>query len=256
MNLLDRQREHFNTVAEQYRTAREGANHLLLKHLIWNEALGGIDRFRGKKTRVLEALCGFADGRELPGKYLGTEIDYEGYDFSDEVVREMNEEHPDIKVWQADATTFVPEEEGYDIIVIVGGIHHVPDHAKQVVTNHARGLKKGGLFINFEPTFGNPVQRAVREGIYSRNEMFDDVTERSFAVGELFDMFTSAGLKPVKKLYPGLLSYILFYNPEAFPGLNLGGEYMVKAAFGIDRLFMSNFVGRTFSFATLSVWER
>ena len=56
--------------------------------------------------------------------------------------------------------------------------------------------------------------------------------------------------------WPGLASYVLYYNPDAFPSLNLGGERAVRTAFALDRPFFRTPIGRFFSFATLSLWRR
>jgi SAM-dependent methyltransferase len=255
-NLLDRQRKHFNSIAERYKAGRSGANHLYLKDLMWTSVLGDITRFKGKRIKVLEAMCGFGDGLNIARTYLSDDVDYSGYDYSDTVVEMLKKQQPSINVWQADATTYQPPVSEYDAVFIIGGIHHVPDHAQKVVELCAKALRPGGLFISFEPTSGNTVFRKARDLIYKKNTLFDEKTERAFEVNELLNMFKSQGLKPVKVLHPGLLSYVLYYNPDAFPYLNIGGKGMVRSTYGIDKLFYGNAIGRTLSFATLSVWER
>ena len=256
VNLIDRQREHFNSIAERYKTARKGTNHVLLKQLMWTHALGNIDRFRGRHIDVVEPMCGFGDAKALVETYLSPDVAYSGYDYSDKVIDLLRQEKPDINCWQADATTYELPAAKYDVVAILGGLHHVPDHATNVVAQAAKALKPGGIFISLEPTFGNSLFRKVRETIYERNTLFDAMTERTFDVRELFGMFESTGLKPVKILHPGLLSYVLYYNPDAFPFLNLGGPAFVRAAFGIDKPFFESAIGRRLSFATLSIWER
>jgi len=68
--------------------------------------------------------------------------------------------------------------------------------------------------------------------------------------------FTDAGLAPKDLCFPGLSAYVLYYNPDAFPKLNLGGKKLVKTLFNLDRLFLRNTIGRVFSFATLSLWQK
>ena len=255
VDLVERQRNHFNQIADRYRVGRSTANHLFLKELLWATAFGDITRFRGKSIDVLEPMCGFADGMLIAQRYLSDKTNYTGYDYSDEVIKSLKEEGLS-NVWQADATVYEPPEAAYDAIILFGGLHHTPDHASVIVDRCARSLKRGGLFINFEPTFGNTLFKTVREWIYNRNSLFDAVTERQFGVEELLDKFRNAGLTPVKVLFPGLVSYVLFYNPDAFPYLNIGGTRLVKMSFQMDRLFFDKAIGRLLSFATLSVWER
>lgn len=254
--LIEQQKTHFNSIAKKYETARNGETHLLVKKLIWQHCLKDMYVNGNKKHRVLEAMCGFAEGGELITKYLGLNIDYVGFDYSDAVVNSLKQKRPDLEIYQEDATQYIPQEGAFDIIILIGGLHHVPNHAQQVVRNLSKGLKKGGLFINFEPTYGNPLNQWIRKKIYQKNELFDEETERDFSVKELKLFFEFANMTPLRIRYPGLLSYVLFYNPDAFPLLNIGGNWLVKLSFFIDRLFYRNFVGACFSFATLSVWQK
>jgi SAM-dependent methyltransferase len=256
MDLRERQREHFNGIAERYQKHRRHANHLLLKKLMWAKALRDLPLPRKHGYRVLESMCGFADGAAILGDHLNVEIDYSGYDYSDAVVAELAREKPELNVWQADATTWSPKNPEFDIVILLGGLHHVPNHAAKVVKHLSSGLGKGGLFINYEPTHGNPITRWTRESIYDKNTLFDEETERGFSVAELKSFFEDANFVPERFLFPGLLSYILYYNPDAFPFLNFGGEKLVKSTFHFDELIMENSIGRALSFATLSVWRK
>ena len=255
--LLERQREHFNSISGRYQKGRQSANHLYLKELMWTEVFSQLpQQMHGKHLDVLEPMCGFCDGYDLIRRHLTTDITYSGFDYSDSVVETVKKANPSINIWQADATKFAPTPESYDLIFLVGGLHHTPLDAQTIVGNLASGLRSGGIFVNYEPTHGNPLIRAVRDRIYQKNSLFDEQTERAFAVTDLETLFRNAGLAPLATWYFGLLSYILYYNPDAFPYLNQGGKLGVKMTFAFDRLFHKNIVGRTLSFATLSAWQK
>ncbi len=254
--LIERQKEHFNSVADQYKEARSHENHLYIKQLIWENCLKDLSLPNRETYRLLEPMCGFAEGRTLIPKHMGINIDYAGFDYSDTVIALLKEQSGDINVWQGDATTWQPEDAQYDIIILIGGLHHVPNHAGKVVENLSSGLREGGIFINYEPTHGNPLTKFVRKKIYEKNSLFDEETERDFSVQELKGFFQSAGLSPMRLSYPGLLSYILFYNPDAFPFLNKGGKWLVKTTFNLDKLIYKTWLGAFLSFATLSIWEK
>ena len=255
-NLIERQREHFNSIAAHYQAARGGTNYVYLNHLLWGALLKDIDRFRNRPVKVLEPMCGFGDGFFIVKNFLSDQLTYSGYDYSDAVIGMVRQQNPSLNVWQADATKYDPPSSIFDIVIIIGGLHHVFRHAPEIVAKCARALTPSGLFISFEPTYGNRITRSVRERIYRTNSLFDADTERSFAVSELLNMFRSAGLFPYKIAYPGLLSYVLYFNPDAFPSLSIGGTTCVKALFSVDRLIYRGRIGRFFSFATLSIWEK
>ena len=259
---IERQVQHFDSIAGAYHDARQHSNHLLLKALIWecalahNPVLRTLCSDRGGVLDVLEPMCGFADGQQILASHAPATLRYQGFDFSPRVVAKLREDQPALDIWQQDVTRFEPETASVDIVILIGGLHHVPDAAAAVVARLATALRPCGLFISAEPTSGNPVFRLVRQRIYERNALFDAVTERDFPVAELTGMFTDAGLRPIDALYPGLLAYVLYYNPDAFPLLNKGGAGMVKAAYAVDRLFQRTLLGRALSFATVSIWQR
>jgi SAM-dependent methyltransferase len=254
--LLERQRGHFNSIAERYHEARQGQNHLYLKRRMWHDVFADLDDFRGRHIDVLEPMCGFCDGFDIVASHLTEDFSYKGFDYSDSVVQSARRERPGIDVSQADATKYQPLQSTFDLILIIGGLHHTPRDAARIVANLAPALRSGGLFVNFEPTHGNPAFKTIRDMIYRKNSLFDEQTEQAFPVGDLMDIFRQTGLKLRKILYPGLLSYVLYYNPDAFPFLNVGGRGLVDATYALDKLFYNNAIGRTFSFATLSIWRK
>jgi SAM-dependent methyltransferase len=254
--LLERQREHFNSIADRYHEGRQTPNHLYLKHRMWTDVFSDLSDFKDRRIEVLEPMCGFCDGFDIVSKYLSSNISYKGFDYSDSAVETSRRERPGLEIWQADATKYRPPENSCDLIILIGGLHHTPLDAPDIVANLAPALRSGGIFVNFEPTHGNPVFEKVRDGIYRRNSLFDQQTERAFPVTKLVGMFEHAGLRLRKILYPGLLSYVLYYNPDAFPFLNVGGRGLVAATYAFDKLIYRSKIGRALSFATLSVWTK
>jgi SAM-dependent methyltransferase len=252
---VSRQREHFDAIAQDYTAARSHANHLAFKELLWKEFLADKRDFFGARPVVLEPMCGMADGYTLLRRHLGREIDYEGLDVSEAMLAAARRHHPALQLAQADVTQFNPTRV-YDLVLILGGLHHVPHAAAEVVTRLCRALRPGGYFLSWEPTHGNPLFSAVRRRIYDKNPIFDASTERAFAVPELFAMFEQAGMHLVDVMYPGLAGYVLYYNPDAFPRLNRGTPRAVRGLWRIERPFMRTALGRALSFATLSLWQR
>jgi SAM-dependent methyltransferase len=252
---VERQARHFDSIADTYGVARRHPNHLQFKELMWREFFSHVALPARTPLRVLEAMCGFADGYDILTEFAGVTIRYEGFDYSEKVVQDMCARRPGLKLWREDITRYDPQAGAYDVILVLGGLHHVPDWSADIVGRLASSLRPGGLFISLEPTHGNPLARLVRERIYRRNRLFDAETERAFSVAELEAMFVRAGLEPEHRTYPGLLAYVLYYNPDAFPGLNLGGTRAVNALFALERPFMDTRIGKWLSFATLAAWR-
>jgi SAM-dependent methyltransferase len=255
-DLVARQQAHFDSVAADYVKGREERNHIVVKELIWREGLKGVSVKLPARFKVIEPMCGVCEGRDLVRAGLGGDFDYAGFDYSGEIVAAAKARGDGVNVWQADATTVDLPAASYDVAVILGGLHHVPFAADEVMKRVGAALKPGGYFINFEPTDGNSLFRLARRIIYRRNRIFDAETERAFSLPELKAMMRGAGLEPVRLIHAGLAAYTLYYNPYAFPLLNIGSEKTVRAVFAVDRLFMTNPIGGFFSFATFSVWRK
>lgn len=120
----------------------------------------------------------------------------------------------------------------------------------------AEMLVDGGYFVNIEPTYNNIIFKYLSSCIYKNNVNFNEKTERRFGLEELNHIYISCNLKIKRQIYPGLMAYLLWNNPNVFPLLNRGNKALVKAAFHVDRLFMHNFIGKRLSVATYSVLEK
>ncbi len=81
-------------------------------------------------------------------------------------------------------------------------------------------------------------------------------TEEAFNLPDLNRFYEASGFKLADQIYPGLLAYIMYYNPDAFPGLNIGPESLVKMMFALEKYFYSNWIGGKLSFATLSLLHK
>lgn len=257
MDKIERQRQHFNKVAAEYYTARKDKNHLRYKKMLFRYIFGrdlGIDKM--KKLAVLEPMCGYGEGRKIIRTYLSRNIQYEGFDYSDVLVNEVKRVHPNMNIYKQDVTVFQPEKDKYDIIILIGGLHHVPDYAGEICRNISTGLKKDGLFINFEPTNNNPLMTFVRKQIYKKNHLFDEETERAFSLKELNGIYKHAGMTIEKQFFPGLLGYIMYYNPDAFPFLNRGDIRTVDRIFRLEHSLYTTFIGKWFSFCTFSITRK
>lgn len=254
MGKLEKQREHFNTIAEEYFLARRGERQKFLHYMLYKELFRGI-AIREGRIKVLEPMCGFGEGKEILQKFFKNEMEYEGFDYSEEIVRYAKELNPEINIYVQDVTTFKSDNK-YDIIILIGGLHHVPDYSGGVLDNCYSLLEENGLLINIEPTYNNFVYKKICEFIYKKNPVFDEETERRFSLKEINELYRSSKLEVVRQIYPGLLAYLLWYNPDAFPILNKGKLSTVKRVFNIDRHLMYTKFGKKCSVATFTILKK
>lgn len=255
MNKLERQKQHFNKIAEEYFMTRRGEKQVLLHKLLYNELFYGVTLNNRERIKVLEPMCGFGEGKMIIQEHLNKNIEYEGFDYSEKIVKYAKQIDSEINIYVQDVTTYKSNNK-YDVIIIVGGLHHVPDYAEQVLMNCYSMLEDNGILINIEPTYNNYFYKKICEFIYKKNPVFDEKTERRFSLKELNWLYEKSGLEIVKQIYPGLFAYLLWYNPDAFPWLNKGRTSTVEKIFQFDKHFMYNRLGKKISVATFTILKR
>ena len=253
---VEQQRTHFNEISDKYFTARQSPNHLHLKMLIWKHFFQRNHFLAAEVARVLEPMCGMAEGYSILKSNLKTDFNYLGFDYSENMVSLAKTANPSLDIIWNDVTKFSHSGESFDLILLIGGLHHVYSRTDEVLVNLRHALREGGYFLSFEPTHDNFMARGTRQRIYQNNPLFDDDTEQGFEYRDLQSHFRNAGFIKIDEVYPGLLSYILYYNPDAFPALNIGGLHLVSSIFSFDKLFWANSIGRKMSFATISLWKK
>ena len=253
MNNIEHQREHFNNIASKYYSARQNPNSLLFKRLLWNYALRSLPPCTS--VSVLEAMCGYAEGEDIVKSHYCADAIYTGFDYSEKLIEIVKKLNPSKNVFVKDVTTFHPDSK-FDLILIIGGLHHVPDYTGQVLRNLRDGLTDDGYLINFEPTHGNRIAKSIRSRVYRSNPIFDYSTERDYSVNELNELYCSAGYEIAFQFYPGLLAYSLYYNPDVFPRLARISSFVLKTLFTLEKPLYKTRIAKFFSFATLTILRR
>lgn len=152
MNKIDHQNEHFEQIAERYYEARQGKKHLLYKRLLLKYMLSDVGHQinNQKKIAVLEPMCGYGEGRDIVKRFIVKDIEYEGFDYNDTLIEKVKKDNPDINIYKQDVTKFSTEKK-FDIVILIGGLHHVHDYARDVVKNIGGMLKYGGYLLILNP---------------------------------------------------------------------------------------------------------
>ena len=254
---IEKQHQHFEEVAQKYFSARQSLRFKAIQETIWTRffSLVSLPVNEDRPLNVLEAMCGYAEAYPLAMQHISKNLLFSGFDYSETMVSLANKRYPDINVWHQDITTFNIQNE-YDIIFLIGGLHHVYKYRHQALNNVCAALKPGGVLINFEPTHNNFLMASIRQLVYWKNSFFDEDNERAFSTHELNALARDNGLEPIAQLYPGLLAYVLWYNPDAFPLLDKGDPELVKKYCTFESALWASNVARYLSFATLSCFKK
>ena len=254
-NQAEKQKNHFKNISDDYYSSRQHNNHLLLKELMWAYFFADKEYLAKQNMRVLEPMCGYGEGKRILEKCLNIMIQYEGIDYSEDMVNIAKAINPKININVTNVMRFHTSQQ-YDLIILLGGLHHIHDYAEKVVRKFYTFLRPGGYFINFEPTYNNCLYKVIRKNIYRSNSIFDEQTEDAFALTKINRIYLSSGFKIIDQIFPGLISYVFYYNPDAFPCLNIGKEWLVRLLFNIDKIIFKSRIGRKFSFATLTLLQK
>lgn len=257
-NTVEQQINNFNSRVETYLSKKTSPQRQIYISLLWKLVFSYASMFSSGKQNVciLEPMCGWSAYDLVTKNFPGTIQKYDAFDYSEKMINIGKSLYPDVNFWVQDATTFVPDVAEYDIILLIGGLHHVPKYAPNILDNLSKCLKSDGCMINLEPTFNNHLLSFFCNLIYRKNKNFDHKTERRFSLSELNNYYVSAGLKTVKQLYPGLLAYLLWYNPDIFPFLNKGSIHMVKKLFSFERKIYSSRYAEKMSVATITILKK
>jgi len=204
------QREHYNKVAAAY-AANLGYPHTqeygayldrVTLEAIGSEELG----------TVAELCCGHGEALTLLG---GRAARYIGVDVSENMLQTVKAQHrrPDVLFVQGDATQTPLAPESIDTVIMLGGIHHVPDRAR-LFAEIARILKPGGRFLYREPVSDFLGWRAMRAIVYRLSPLLDHANERPLRFRETVPLLERAGLRSRHYRTHGLFGFCLFMNSD------------------------------------------
>jgi len=162
--------------------------------------------------RVAEICCGSGEAFQLLGNRVKQGI---GIDISTAMLEGALQKHADknILFLQADATMLPLQNEQFDSVVMLGGIHHVNDRP-QLFQEIFRILKIGGKFYYREPVSDFFLWRWLRAIIYQVSSSLDENTERPLLYAETVPVLEKIGFQHrVWKTY-GFLGYCLLMNSD------------------------------------------
>ncbi len=138
-----------------------------------------------------------------------------GIDLSINMLLEARKQLPEarFRFAQGDATDLPLECDSVDSVVMLGGIHHVPDRVK-LFSEICRVLKPGGRFYWREPVSDFWLWRGIRAIIYRVSPMLEHESERPLLYKETIPVLEEAGLRLISWKTYGFLGFCLFMNSD------------------------------------------
>ena len=161
---------------------------------------------------VAEVCCGAGEAFPL----LKDKIEFGvGVDISLQMLLQAQQKLPEecFHFVQGDATQMPIKDSSIDTVIMLGGIHHVPDR-EALFSEVARILKPRGQFIWREPVSDFWLWRMLRSIIYRISPILDHQTERPLLYTETVPILEKSGLKLEKWQTYGFFGFCLFMNSD------------------------------------------
>jgi SAM-dependent methyltransferase len=239
-----KQLDHFNVMANKYISSRSHNLCCAYKSEIWSKFLTHLP------TKNYNVISDLMSGNAEAHSYLKQSgISYKNYYAIDQSPEMLSfiKDHTITALCSEITECSIPSS---DLTLIIGGLHHIPNHAQQVLINVKKNLTQNGNAIIIEPTSSNIFFSIIRWLIYRKNNTFEHNSEKAFTNTQLENMFKNAGLKIEKTFYFGFIGYVIYYNLDAFPKLFINNTRINKLLSKVDSYLMSFRFIRYVSFAT------
>ena len=166
----------------------------------------------GSLGTVAEVCCGRGEAARLLDHRIDRCI---GVDVSVKILEVARRDLPHDRFFfvQGDATMLPLNDGAFDNVLMLGGIHHVPDRLKLFAEVH-RVLRPGGSFYFREPLDDFALWRAIRRLVYRVSSALDHVNERPLRRKETEDDLTQAKLELTEWRTYGFFGFCLFMNSD------------------------------------------
>lgn len=161
---------------------------------------------------VAEVCCGAGEAFPLLKDKIELGI---GLDISLQMLNQARKKLPEPKFHyvQGDATKIPIKDSSVDSVIMLGGIHHVPDR-NALFSEIFRILKPGGQFIWREPVSDFWLWKILRSVIYRLSPVLDHQTERPLLYSETVPILEKTGFVIEKWQTYGFFGFCLFMNSD------------------------------------------
>jgi SAM-dependent methyltransferase len=202
------QQEHYDLIAPEYEAHYSDAASLeYRRRFIYEPMFDGLDL---SEKNVLDAMCGSGQTTN----YLMTRgARVTGLDLSHNVIAQFRAQWPNCNAVERSILESGFQDNSFDCISIVGGLHHMHPHLNQTVREIHRILKPGGHFCFMEPHAGslpNLIRRVwyKHDRFFADNEAAIDLNSMKTEFGSQFNFNTVS--------YRGNVAFLLVLNSLIF----------------------------------------
>jgi len=161
---------------------------------------------------VAEVCCGKGEAFALFERSISKGI---GIDVSSSMLHKGKSSFDNARLHfvQGDATQMPLAENTFDTVMMLGGIHHVPDR-NALFQQVFKILKPGGCFIWREPVNDFWLWKFLRAIVYRLSPILDHETERPLTWNETVPVLEDAGFEVRQWRTCGFFGFCIFMNSD------------------------------------------
>jgi SAM-dependent methyltransferase len=241
------QRLHYENIAADYDVHyNDQFSRNYMHRFAFEPMFEGIDL---KERSVLEAMCGGGQTTEyLQSK--GARVT--GLDISPQQTRNFQSRHPRSEVLCGSILSSGIADSSFDVVSVVGGIHHMPPNVNESMREIHRILKPGGYFCFMEP-HSESFAEGIRKFWYRHDPLFAK-NEAAINMTELRSTF-SKSFKINHEYYLGNLGYLFVLNSMVFR-IPVGFKPVYSPLMMRLEEFFNRICGKRFSCFVAGQWQK
>lgn len=204
------QQQHYDKVADAYAT-NLGYPHTVEYMSYLDDVLRDEVDVENLGT-VAEVCCGKGEAFALFEKSISMGV---GIDVSSSMLQKGKSSFDNARLHfvQGDATQMPLVKNSFDTVMMLGGIHHVPDR-DALFEQVYKILKPGGTFIWREPVSDFWLWKILRAIVYRLSPMLDHETERPLTWEETVPLLEKTGFEVQQWRTCGFFGFCIFMNSD------------------------------------------
>ena len=204
------QQRHYDEIADAYAANLDYPHTLaymsyldeVLQEVVDLEKLGG----------VAEVCCGTGEAFALFEDSISKGV---GIDVSSSMLHKGKSSFDNSRLHfvQGDATQLPLAEDSFDTVIMLGGVHHVPDRIA-LFLHVFKILKPGGSYIWREPVSDFWLWKFLRAIVYRLSPILDHATERPLTWNETVPLLEETGFEVQNWRTCGFFGFCIFMNSD------------------------------------------
>ena len=241
------QQQHYERISQEYDAHYNDIySQQYMQQMAFEPMFAGINL---KEKSVLEAMCG---GGQTAKYLLDREANVTGLDISAQQTDHFKNRHPKTTVICGSMLNSGIANESYDVVSVVGGIHHMPPNINESIEEIHRILKLGGYFCFMEP-HSESVAETFRQMWYKCDSLFAE-NEAAINMRELHQTFCDK-FEFKREEYLGNFGYLFVLNSMVFR-IPLKFKPFYSSAFIKLESFCNKILGKSFSCFVVAQWQK